>query len=423
MAQFPSVVITYPLKLKTGTKSKKDPHVKISGTPLMVKEARKKILESLDPRHDRVTLKMDVDWTAHSHIIGKAGSSIQSVMDNTGCHVHFPDANRTNTSEKSNQVSIAGTAFGVNQARIAIRELLPIMISFNLILKFGTRSTFLDKLNRIIQFIEQLTCTQITLRFSAPNFMASTSVTVFVRGIYGNCKNLKVAIEFLRKFVDDFLIRDSIIYQINTEISAQHHNFVIGMDRINIRSIMQTTGAIITFPETANGFNNDDIFAKLTNLSIMTPTESSQPRKTTVNIKSPSVDSVLKAFEKIELHLPLSLTFDLKEGQDVDTANIEMLSNNLNVSVTVKPKPKQNTKTIWVKAAEKDEWKLFEARRYILQMHESKPSDVWSPNELDFSFSLRSTNKENDVKDCSSDTETTISFDRAPGAERVRKPQ
>lgn len=421
MSEFPSVMITWPLKLKSGTKSKKDPHVKISGIPFMVKAARKKILDSLDPRRDRVTLKMDVDWTAHSHIIGKAGGSIQSVMDSTGCHVHFPDANRTNSSEKSNQVSIAGTAFGVNQARIAIRELLPILISFNLLLKFGTRSTFLDKLNRVIQFIEQLTCTQITLRFSAPNFMASTIITVFVRGIYGNCKSLKVAIELLHKFMDDFLMKDEIIYQINTEISVQHHSFVMGTDEINIKSIMESTAAIITFPETANGLiGNDDIFAKLTNISISTPTESSLTRKTTVNIKGSSVDSVLTAFQKIELHLPLSLTFDLNEGQDVNTTCIEMLSNKWNISVTVKPKPKQNTKTIWIKAAEKDEWKLFEARRYILQMYEPKPqSSIWLPNELDFSLWLQST-KPKAMKDFGSDSET-VHFERAPGAERTRK--
>ena len=56
----------------------------------------------------RVTLKVDIGHTEHSHIIGKGGNSIKEVMQRTSCHIHFPDSNRTNTEEKSNQVSIAG---------------------------------------------------------------------------------------------------------------------------------------------------------------------------------------------------------------------------------------------------------------------------------------------------------------------------
>jgi len=54
----------------------------------------------------RATLKMDVCHTEHSHIIGKGGCNIKHVMQQTGCHIHFPDSNRSsaNNGEKSNQV-------------------------------------------------------------------------------------------------------------------------------------------------------------------------------------------------------------------------------------------------------------------------------------------------------------------------------
>lgn len=51
-----------------------------------------------------MTLKMDVSHTEHSHVIGKGGNNIKRVMDDTGCHIHFPDSNRNNQSDKSNQV-------------------------------------------------------------------------------------------------------------------------------------------------------------------------------------------------------------------------------------------------------------------------------------------------------------------------------
>ena len=55
---------------------------------------------------NRVTLKMDVSHTEHSHVIGKGGNNIKKVMEETGCHIHFPDSNRNNQAEKSNQVGV-----------------------------------------------------------------------------------------------------------------------------------------------------------------------------------------------------------------------------------------------------------------------------------------------------------------------------
>lgn len=54
---------------------------------------------------NKVTLKMDVTHTEHSHVIGKGGGNIKKVMEDTSCHIHFPDSNRNNNAgEKSNQV-------------------------------------------------------------------------------------------------------------------------------------------------------------------------------------------------------------------------------------------------------------------------------------------------------------------------------
>ena len=47
-----------------------------------------------------------VSYTDHSHIIGKGGNTIRRVMAETNCHIHFPDSNRSNPNEKSNQVNI-----------------------------------------------------------------------------------------------------------------------------------------------------------------------------------------------------------------------------------------------------------------------------------------------------------------------------
>nr|DBA15190.1 TPA: hypothetical protein GDO54_004434 [Pyxicephalus adspersus] len=100
--------IAWPSKLKIGAKSKKDPHIKVSGKKENVKEAKERIMSVLDTKSNRVTLKMDVSHTEHSHVIGKGGNNIKKVMEETGCHIHFPDSNRNNQAEKSNQSSRTG---------------------------------------------------------------------------------------------------------------------------------------------------------------------------------------------------------------------------------------------------------------------------------------------------------------------------
>lgn len=70
---------------------------------------------------NRVTLKMEVSYTDHSHIIGRGGNTISRVMEDTRCHVHFPDSNRTNQTEKSNLVTVAGELHGVERARARVR--------------------------------------------------------------------------------------------------------------------------------------------------------------------------------------------------------------------------------------------------------------------------------------------------------------
>lgn len=66
-------------------------------------------------------MKLDVSYTDHSHIIGKGGLTIKRVMEETGCHIHFPDSNRSNHQDKSNQVSIAGEMESVERARARVR--------------------------------------------------------------------------------------------------------------------------------------------------------------------------------------------------------------------------------------------------------------------------------------------------------------
>ena len=65
---------------------------------------------------------MEISYTDHSHLIGCRGATIRRVMEDTGCHIHFPDSNRMSKEHKSNQVTIAGSSVRtVEQARFRVR--------------------------------------------------------------------------------------------------------------------------------------------------------------------------------------------------------------------------------------------------------------------------------------------------------------
>ncbi|XP_023239663.1 protein bicaudal C homolog 1-like isoform X2 [Centruroides sculpturatus] len=85
------------------------------------------IMQVLDVKKDQVTLRMDISYTDHSHLIGKKGETIQKVKSDTDCHIHFPDSNR-NGVVKSNRVTLTGMAENVERAKLAIRKLMPIVL-------------------------------------------------------------------------------------------------------------------------------------------------------------------------------------------------------------------------------------------------------------------------------------------------------
>lgn len=116
-------------------------------------KAKEHILAALDSKGARVIMKIDVSYTDHSYIIGRGGNNIKRIMEETSTHIHFPDSNRSNPSEKSNQVSLCGTLEGVEKARALVRLSTPLLISFELIALPMTSQP--DRENPYVTMVEQ----------------------------------------------------------------------------------------------------------------------------------------------------------------------------------------------------------------------------------------------------------------------------
>ncbi|RCN33219.1 KH domain protein [Ancylostoma caninum] len=131
--QYSGAEVCWPSQLKIGAKTKKDPFVKVIGTIDEIEMAKKYINATLQVKKERVTLKMEIHHSIHSHIIGKAGRGIQQVMRSTGCHIHFPDSNKyTDSANKSDQVSISGPPLNIENARKHLRAISPLVLTFDL---------------------------------------------------------------------------------------------------------------------------------------------------------------------------------------------------------------------------------------------------------------------------------------------------
>ncbi|KAM6956740.1 LOW QUALITY PROTEIN: protein bicaudal C homolog 1-B-like [Aplochiton taeniatus] len=324
--------IAWPSKLKIGAKSKKDPHIKVSGKRENVREAKDRIMSVLDTKSNRVTLKMDVSHTEHSHVIGKGGNNIKKVMEETGCHIHFPDSNRNNHTDKSNQVSIAGQPGGVEAARAKIRELLPLVLSFEL-----PAIVQPDPASPSVQHISQTY--SLSVSFKPPTRLYGT--TGVVRGSQNNSSALKRGTALLLEHLAGSL-SSAISVSTQLDIAPQHHLFLMGRNGCNIKHITQRTGAQIHFPD-----------------------PNAPQKKSTVFVQG-SIEAVCLARQYLMGCLPLVLMFDIREDLEVEAQWITVLMEQLDVFISIKPKPKQPSKSVIVKSVERNAVNMYEARRFLL---------------------------------------------------------
>ncbi|CAH1121125.1 unnamed protein product [Ceutorhynchus assimilis] len=338
-------IITWPNRLRVGGKSRRDPHVGIAGMPEDVQRARERILGVLNSTSHRITMKMDVSYTDHSHIIGKGGLSIKRVMDETKCHVHFPDSNRSNPNEKSNQVSISGDIEGVELARSRVRELVPLIFGFELPIKSQTvdlNSPYMVKVR------EQY---KVQVMFKTRNGKLHSTL-VLVKGQDWDVRQVKQATLILRQYLCEDLAEQT-PFQMSMEISAHHHQFVLGKNHSYLKEIIMYTGCQIMFPD-----------AQDPNIPSL--------KKSNVTITG-DIHNVYKARQLLMGSLPLMVVFDLPEetsGLKVRPEEIAEIQTSCDVNINFRQRANKPTKACVIKGVEKCTSDIYKARNLILGLDE-----------------------------------------------------
>ncbi|EDV58077.1 protein bicaudal C [Drosophila erecta] len=359
--------VSWPCRLKIGAKSKKDPHVRIVGKVDQVQRAKERILSSLDSRGTRVIMKMDVSYTDHSYIIGRGGNNIKRIMDDTHTHIHFPDSNRSNPTEKSNQVSLCGSLEGVERARALVRLSTPLLISFEMPV-MGPNKPQPDHETPYIKMIETKFNVQVIFS-TRPKLHTSL---VLVKGSEKESGQVRDATQLLINFACES-IASQILVNVQMEISPQHHEIVKGKNNVNLLSIMERTQTKIIFPD-------------LSDMNV-------KPLKKSQVTISGRIDDVYLARQQLLGNLPVALIFDFPDNHN-DASEIMSLNTKYGVYITLRQKQRQSTLAIVVKGVEKFIDKIYEARQEILRLatpfvKPEIPEYYFMPKDKDLNLAYR----------------------------------
>ncbi|XP_055940398.1 protein bicaudal C homolog 1-A-like [Argiope bruennichi] len=333
---------------ESGIKSlpvRREPCIKISGPEEKVNKARDMLLEKLEIQSNRVVMKLEVTHLEHPSLIGKGGKLIKKVMEATGCHIHFPDANKCSILEKKNQVSIYGDPTNVERARVMIRALIPIQIHFEV-----PKTSFIDTqvLNNIHPNYDcYLPETKYLGSYNGLLIYSSrrqSSNIVIVRCNQDQFSHLRKDITKLMELICCTNGANLPPVHMVTDIMQQHHSFVKGPNNYNIEGIVKRTGAKITFPD------------------INTP----KSEKRSIKI-SGSLDSVYVAWLEIMNFLPVNVSFDVNGTRETKGEYMDFLRD-LGITLYTRPNPKYYTKNVILKGPEKFSKQMLQYRQHLLHL-------------------------------------------------------
>jgi len=353
--------IQWPSRMKIGAKTKKDLFVRIyAHNQEDINEAKYRVLQELGPQRDlRITLKLEVSYTDHSHLIGCRGATIRKVMEDTGCHIHFPDSNRMSKDHKSNQVTIAGGSIqAVEEARSRVRELSPLIFQFNLpIAQNGYEFMDPDAHHIFIDNVQTNYNVQISVH--PPNKLQQT--TVSVKGCEVDSAKIKEAVGQIINYFAPGTPASSVMMESAIEISAIQHSFVRAINDTNVHEIMMNTGAKVIFPD-------------------LTDNNIQQIKRSRIFI-SGDINSVYFARQQLIGCLPLRMIFDVNDDLQLDWDSVRAVGAELNVTAklinrnrlgsgstgaTLPPPIPGRSRTLQLITAERNTGNIYEARRQIL---------------------------------------------------------
>ncbi|XP_046644373.1 protein bicaudal C homolog 1-like [Daphnia pulicaria] len=288
-------------------------------------------ITSATARFYPVKLSMEVSFTTHSHIIGRAGTNINTVMKETSTKIHFPDENRVAGEKKSNEVTISGELVNVETARRRIRFLIPIEYVVE------CRTEVLDSYGRSALVKDFAILYGVLLRLNEKTMGSCSHCSATIRGSQHEIGRLKEAVNHLMKLNQNLETLVSMKMEFSSDqLETLRANF-------NLLEAKYST-AFMTL--------------KLTNLG-----EEHQ----VVWIRG-SVDGVYQTKMALMEFLPMKLMFHVHAIHLTFGVNERKLAKRLDVAVKMEPSTKPSSFLLQIISYEKNAGNIYEFRRQILRL-------------------------------------------------------
>uniref|UniRef100_A0A3B4WDV2 Bicaudal C homolog 2 n=1 Tax=Seriola lalandi dorsalis TaxID=1841481 RepID=A0A3B4WDV2_SERLL len=309
--------VKWPSKLKIGAKSKKDPHVKVEGKRDNVLEAKKKILEVLETRINRMINSM-TDTK-------KTGIFVKKPLPVFVFHISsFAPPLCLSVSSPSH-------------------DLQPLSLTFDLPVSLVPQA-LPDAGSPLIQQVVQTLGVSVNFRAvpaqpqAQPPFYGSCCT---VWGLQGNAAAVKKATCILMDLLLGSEVTGGIVSS-QLDVTSQQHLFLLGQNGAHFLSVMHQTQTQIILPDL------------------------SAPQSPPSLLIQGSPDGVCLARQQLMDCLPVCLMFDMREDGEADPCKLAQIMQNLGVFISIKPKVKQTSKSVVVKGLERNISCLYEARRLLL---------------------------------------------------------
>lgn len=214
-----------------------DDKILIEGPPTEVQAAENLLESSLKELKNTMSfadIKVDQKW--HRHIIGKAGSNIGRIKNETGTSINIPS-----DTDKSNIIRIEGSPEGVAAAKQAILEMTSKMEnekSRDIIIEQRLHKSIIgqkgDKVREIRDKFPQV-------QISFPEAGAKSEI-VTLRGPRDDVDKCYI---YMKKLVTDLVAAS---YRVEVPILKRFHGNIIGRNGANIKKIKEETNTQIDIP-------------------------------------------------------------------------------------------------------------------------------------------------------------------------------
>lgn len=233
-----------------------DDTIRVEGPPEDVEKAKTEITAQAKTLIDDTGYaELSVDAKYHKHIIGKGGSTVNRLKDETGVAINIPDSETGITI-----IRIEGNKAGVEMAKAELTAMVEKMENEkekDLIIENRFHRQLIGPKGENIQKIRD---EYASVQISFPDLGVKSDI-VKLRGPKADVDNCS---KFLTKQVKDL---QECNYQVKVPIYKQFHKFIIGKGGINIRKIRDETDTKIDLPDSGSDSDMITITGKKENVA------------------------------------------------------------------------------------------------------------------------------------------------------------